>query len=131
MGSIKFQITNRGELKTFSETQAIEEQKKKEQTLLKSKQAKKKLLEMKKKREVELKKPKTLLNAQGSHEKLYKNKKNRFKAMSMKRKKESKGLGIKVIKAEMNSVSKRADYLCRVSIFKTTKSTKVGLKNIN
>jgi hypothetical protein len=85
-----------------------------------------KLLEMKKKREIEVKKPKTLLNAQGSHEKLHKSKKARFKAMSLKKKKENRGLGIKVIKAEMNSVSKRADYLCRVSIFKTTKSTKVG-----
>lgn len=104
----------------------IEARKKKEQALLKSKQAKMKILEIKKKREVEKrKKPKTLLNAQGSHERI-RNLKNNYKTMSLKKqKKKKKGLGVKVIKAEMNSVSKRADYLCRVSIFQTTKSTKV------
>ena len=117
---------SRGELKTFSEMQVIEARKKKEQALLKSKQAKMKILEIKKKREVEKrKKPKTLLNAQGSHERI-RNLKNNYKTMSLKKqKKKKKGLGVKVIKAEMNSVSKRADYLCRVSIFQTTKSTKV------
>jgi len=115
-------------LKTFSEVQAIEEKKRLDQALLKSQQAKMRLLEMKKKKEIERKKPKTLLNAQGSHERLKQKKRTNFKTMSLKRKKkEKRGLNIKVIKAEMNSVSKRADYLCRVSIFQHTRSTKVGL----
>ena len=104
--------------------------KRKEEAILKSKQAKMKILEMKKKkREIEKKLPKTLLNTQGSHERIKNGIKSNYKTLSLKRKRrEKKGLGIKVIKAEMNSVSKRADYLCRVSIFKTTKSTKVSYK---
>jgi len=87
------------------------------------------ILELKKKkRQIEKKLPKTLLNTQGSREKI----KSNYKTLSLKRKKiKKKGLGVKVIKAEMNSVSKRAGYLCRVSIFKTTKSTKVGYKKRN
>ena len=89
----------------------------------------------KKKRQIEKKLPKTLLNTQGSHERILKINKSNYKTLSLKRKKKKvkKALGIKVIKAEMNSVSKRAGYLCRVSIFKTTKSTKVSenLENLN
>ena len=88
-------------------------------------------MELKKKKEVEKMKPKTLLNTQGSHERITSKKRNKYKTLSLKRKKKNdlNGLGIKVIKAEMNSVSKRADYLCRVSIFNTTKSTKVKILN--
>lgn len=105
----------------------MEIKKRKEEALLKSKKAKMRILEMKKKKmEIEKKLPKTLLNTQGSHERIKKGLKANYKTLSLKRKKkEVRGLGVKVIKAEMNSVSKRADYLCRVSIFKTTKSTKV------
>ena len=80
----------------------------------------------------EKKKPrlKKLLTTQDSQEKIMKKLNPKRKALSLKRKsKEKKGLGVKVIKAEMNSVSKRADYLCKISFAQTNKSTKVIIQN--
>lgn len=51
--------------------------------------------------------------------------KNR-KALSLKKKKvEKQGIQLKIIKADMNTVTKRADYLCKVTVCNQTLSTKV------
>ena len=52
------------------------------------------------------------------------------KSIALKKKQleiKNRSIGIKIVKAEMNSVSKRAHYLCKITIGETDKCTKVLL----